>query len=162
MDGMLGVLEVGGRDDHRVKPEAVLGLVERDVAPERLDLVTELRLHLGLRVLVEALLPEVRDCDHLEVKLLVVVQEARQERSAKAVRVADARDADLVVCACGVERGAVPGGDYAGKAGGTLAEFTTIDFFHQTIPFIVSIAVFAFFAKSFASPQPHSQLTPPV
>ena len=159
---MLGVLEVGGRDDHRVEPEAVLGLVERDVAPERLDLVTELRLHLGLRVLIEALLPEIRDCDHLEVKLLVVVQEARQERSAKAVGVADARDADLVVRACGVERGAVPGGDYAGKTGGTLAEFTTIYLFHQTSPFIVSIAVFAFFAKSFESPQPHSQLTPPV
>ena len=158
---MLRVLEVGGGDDDGVEPEAVLGLVERDIAPERFDIVAELRLHLGLRVLVEALLPEVRDCDHLEVKLLVVVQEARQQRSAEAVGVADARDADLVVRACGVERGAVPGGDDAGEASGSLAEFTTIYLFHQMSPFIVSIAVFAFFAKSFASPQPHSQLMPP-
>ena len=130
MDGMLGVLEVGGRDDHRVKPEAVLGLVERDVAPERLDLVTDGVLDLRLRLLKEALLPEVGDGDHVEVQLLVVVQEARQERAAKAVGVADAGDAYLVVCTGGVERGAVSGGDYAGKTGGTLAEFTTIDLFH--------------------------------
>ena len=99
---MLGVLEVSRRDDHGVEPEPVLGLVERDVASERLNLVADGLLDAGLGVLEKALLPEVGHGDHVEAELLAVVEEARQQRAAEAVGVANARHAHPGVGACGV------------------------------------------------------------
>lgn len=74
---MLGVLEVRRGDDHCIN---ILGvLVKVDIAPVGSDIVTDLLLDLRLGVFEEALLPEVGNSDQIEVKLLVVVQEARQE-----------------------------------------------------------------------------------
>ena len=118
---MLGVLEVGSGDDNRVD---VLGvLVKIDVARVGVDRVAELLLELGLRVLVETLLPEVGDGDEVEVELLVVVHEARKQRAAETVGIADARNAHAVV---GTEHVEGRTGE-SGRTGG-LHEISALDF----------------------------------
>ena len=118
---VLGVLEVGRGDDHRVD---VLGvLVEVDVARVGIDGVAELLLELGLRVLVETLLPEVGDGDEVEVELLVVVHEARKQRAAETIGIADARNAHTVIRAEHVEGRTSKSGRTSG-----LHEISAFDF----------------------------------
>ncbi len=78
MGGVLRVLEVGRGDDDGV--DVLRVLVEGDVAGVRGERMAELLLHLGLRVLHQALLPEVGDRHEVELQLLVVVEETRQQR----------------------------------------------------------------------------------
>ena len=121
---VLGVLEVGGRNDDRVD---VLGLlVKLDVGNVGVDLVTDLRFDLRTRLFIETLAPEVGHGDEIEVELLVVVHEARQERTAETVGITYAGDADALVGAGGVEGRRRAGGENAGHADcGSFAEVAT-------------------------------------
>ena len=76
---MLGVLEVGGGDDHRI--DILRLLVKFDVAAVGFDSMAQLLFEIGLGVFVEALLPKVGNGDQIEVELLLRSHERkRRER----------------------------------------------------------------------------------
>ena len=77
----------------------------------------------GLRLLEEALLPEVGDGHEVEVEVVLEEIEARQERLAEPVGIPDARDAHALVGAGRVKGWRGLRGDDAGDAGeGAAAE----------------------------------------
>ena len=78
------------------------------------------------------------DGDHVEVELLHVGLEARQQGLAKAVRISHARHAHPVVGARGVERRGASGCNDAGESGGSPHEVTTGKvLFHLFSPLVV-------------------------
>ena len=121
MGRMLGVLEVRRGNDHFVN---ILGiLIKVDVARVRINLVANLFLDLRLGILVETLLPEVGNGNQIEVEFLVMMQEAGQERSAKTVGIAYARNAHTLVRAKHIE-----GRTGKRRRTGELCEISAFDF----------------------------------
>ena len=113
---VLSVLEVGGGDDYGI--DVLRVFVKIFVARIRFDAMADDLFDTGLRVLVETLLPEVGDGDHVEIHFLRVRLEAGKQRTAETVGITDARDADSVVCADDIQRRRLLGLEDSGHGGG--------------------------------------------
>src|SRR5690606_8146973 len=87
------MLKVGRADNHGIK---ILHRVQLIVVDARFDIMTDLFLDFGIS-LFALILPDIRNCDHVEVQLFIMMQKAGKQGTAEAIGVTHNADIHAIV-----------------------------------------------------------------